>query len=136
MNTAVRNTLAFLAGFVALALAKYVATKLGNAVIPPPAGVDLSTMEGFKAAIPLYQATQWLPVFFEHAMGSLIGGAVAAFLAASHRMKLALGIGALHMAGGLTAALMLPFPTWVVLVDLVCMYLPMAWIGGKLGSRD
>ena len=135
MNAAVRNTLAVIAGFFALAMAKYVATKLGNAVIPPPAGVDLSTMEGFKAAIPLYSATQWLPVFFEHAVGSLVGGAVAALVAVSHRMKLALGIGALHMVGGLVAASMLPFPMWVVAVDLVAMYLPMAWLGGKLGSR-
>jgi hypothetical protein len=37
------------------------------------------------------------------------------------------------MIGGLAAALMLPFPIWVVVVDLVAMYLPMAWIGGKLG---
>ena len=135
MNAAIRNTLAVIAGFVALALAKYVAIKLGNAVIPPPAGVDLSTVDGFKAAIPLYEAKQWLPVFFEHAMGSLAGGFVTAYVAASHRMTLALGIGALHMAGGLVAALMLPFPTWVVAIDLVAMYLPMAWIGGKLGSR-
>lgn len=70
MNAAVRNTLAFLGGFVALAVAKYAATALGNAVIPPPAGVDLSTIEGFKAAIPLYEAKQWIPAFFEHAVGS------------------------------------------------------------------
>ena len=135
MNAAIRNTLAVIAGFVALAAAKYLATKLGNSVIPPPAGVDLSTMDGFKAAIPLYETRQWLPAFFEHAMGSMAGGAVAAYVAASHRMTLALAIGALHMAGGLVAALMLPFPVWVIVVDLVAMYLPMAWIGGKLGSR-
>lgn len=135
LNSTVRNILAFLAGFVALAVAKYVAIKLGAAVIPPPAGVDLSTMDGFKAAIPLYEVRQWLPVFFEHAVGSMAGGAVAALLAASHPMRLALGIGALHMAGGIAAALMLPFPVWVVTIDLLVMYLPMAWIGGKLGSR-
>ena len=135
MNAALRNTLAVIAGVVALVTAKYVAIKLGNAVIPPPAGVDLSTMDGFKAAIPLYEAKQWLPAFFEHAVGSMAGGAVAALIAASHRMTLAMGIGALHMLGGLVAALMLPFPTWVIVVDLVVMYLPMAWVGGKLGSR-
>jgi hypothetical protein len=135
MNAALRNTVAVIAGFVALAVAKYLAIKLGNAVIPPPAGVDLSTMDGFKAAIPLFEAKQWLPAFFEHAMGSLAGGAVTAFVAVSHRMKLALVIGALHMVGGMAAALLLPFPIWVVVIDIVAMYLPMAWIGGKLGSR-
>ena len=134
MNTAARNTLAFIAGFIALAAAKYVATKAGNAVIPPPAGADLSTIESFKAAIPLYEARHWIPAFFEHAVGSMAGGAVAALVAASHRMRLALGIGALHMVGGIAAALMLPIPIWVTVVDLVAMYLPMAWIGAKLGS--
>jgi hypothetical protein len=134
MNAAVRNSLAFVGGFVVLALAKQGATALGNAAIPPPAGVDFSTIEGFTAAVPLYEAKQWIPAFFEHAVGSMAGGAAAAFLAVSHRMKLALGIGALHMAGGIAAALALPLPAWVVALDLVAMYLPMAWIGGKLGA--
>jgi len=31
---------------------------------------------------------------------------------------------------------MVPFPAWVVTLDLVAMYLPMAWIGGTLvGGR-
>lgn len=105
MTATVRNTLAVVGGFVALAAAKYAAILLGNAAIAPPTGVDLSTIEGFTAA---------------------------AFLAVSHRMKLALGIGALHMVGGIAAAVMLPFPVWVVAVDLVAMYLPMAWVGGRL----
>lgn len=135
MSAAVRNTLAFLGGFVALGVAKYAATALGNAVIPPPPGVDLSTIEGFTAAVPLYEAKQWIPAFFEHAVGSMAGGAAAAFLAVSRRMTLALGIGALHMAGGVAAALMVPFPAWVVALDLVAMYLPMAWIGGRMGAE-
>jgi len=135
MNPAVRNTLAFLGGVGALAVAKYGATVLGSAVIPPP-GVDLSTTAGFTAAIPLYEAKHWMPAFFEHAVGSLVGGATVAFLAASHRIGLALGIGALHLVGGVAAAMMLPLPTWVVAVDLVAMYLPMAWIGGLLGRRS
>lgn len=134
MTPAVRNTLAFLGGVLVLAVAKYGATILGSAVIPPPPGVDLSTVEGFTAAIPLYEARHWLPAFFEHAVGSMAGGAAAAALAVSHRMRLALVIGALHMAGGVAAAMMLPFPTWVVAVDLVAMYLPMAWVGGRLAD--
>lgn len=126
--------MAFVGGVVALGVAKYAATVVGNGVIPPPAGVDLSTIDGFKAAIPLYEARHWLPAFFEHAVGSMVGGAAAAVLAASHRMKLALAVGALHMAGGVAAALMLPIPSWVVIIDLVVMYLPMAWVGAKLGS--
>ena len=134
MNAVVRNVLAVIAGIVALAAAKYVATALGNWVIPPPAGADLSTIEGFRAAIPLFEAKQWLPAFFEHAVGSLAGGAAAAYVAASHRLKLAVGIGVLHMAGGIAAAMMLPMPTWVVATDFFVMYVPMAWFGGTLAA--
>jgi len=134
LSVTVRNTLAFLAGVVALAVAKSAGISLGNAVIPPPPGVDLSTIDGFRAAIPLFEAKQWLPAFFEHSAGSMAGGIVAAGLAASHRMKLALGVGTLHILGGIAAALMLPLPTWVVIVDLVAMYFPMAWLGGTLGT--
>ena len=134
MNATVRSLLAFLAGLVALAIAKYAATKLGAAIIPPPAGADLSTLEGFTAALPLFEAKHWIPAFFEHAVGSVAGGAAAALVAVRHKMKLALSIGALHMLGGVVAAAMLPIPVWVTVLDLVAMYLPMAWIGGRLAK--
>jgi hypothetical protein len=134
LNATLRSLLAFLAGFVALLIAKYAATKLGGAVIPPPAGADLSTIEGFQAALPLYEVKHWLPAFFEHAVGSMAGGAVAALVAVHHKMSLAVSIGALHMLGGIVAAVMLPIPVWVTVVDLVAMYLPMAWIGGRITS--
>lgn len=135
MRPLVRNTLAFVAGLVALAGMKSLATTMGLALIPPPAGADLSTMDGFRAAIPLYEAKHWIPAFFEHSAGSMAGGATVAFLAVSHRMTLAVAIGALHMAGGIAAALMLALPAWVVVADLAAMYIPMAWIGGGLGIR-
>jgi hypothetical protein len=135
VNPTLRNVLAFIAGLIALGLGKYLATALGSAIIPPPAGADLSSLDSFKTSIALFEAKHWIPAFFEHAAGSLIGGLVAAWLAASHKMKFALGVGAVHLLGGIAAAAMLPFPTWVVALDLTVMYLPMAWLGGKLGSR-
>lgn len=91
-------------------------------------------MEGFKAALPLFEAKHWIPAFFEHAVGSMAGGAVAALVAVRHKVGLALSIGGLHLVGGIVAAIMLPIPVWVTALDLVAMYLPMAWIGGRLGK--
>ena len=87
-------------------------------------------------ALPDTTAATRKVVRHEHVETLVIGGGVAAIVAASHRMKLALGIGALHMIGGIAAVLMLPIPIWVSVVDLVAMYLPMAWIGGLLGSQS
>lgn len=39
------------------------------------------------------------------------------------------------MIGGIAAAFMIPAPAWFVVLDLAVAYLPMAWIGGKLGDR-
>ncbi|MBK8149062.1 MAG: hypothetical protein IPK58_12850 [Acidobacteria bacterium] len=136
MKNVVRNVIAFIAGLIALMIAKYVVTKIGGALIPPPAGVDLSTLEGFKAAMPLFETKHWVTPFMEHSAGSLAGGLVAALIAGSHKMKLALGMGALHLIGGITAAAMLPVPVWFSAPDLIVAYIPMAWIGGNLGDRS
>ena len=132
----VRNIIAVVAGVAALMAGKWVATKLGLALIPPPAGSDLTTPEGFQAAIPLFELKNWITPFFEHAVGSFAGGFVAALVAGSHKMKFGIAIGALHMLGAIVAVAMLPIPIWFSALDLTIAYLPMAWIGAKLASRD
>jgi hypothetical protein len=134
LKTIIRNILAFVAGVIALAIVKTLVIKVGGALIPSPPGVDLSTVEGFKAALPLFEVKHWVTPFLEHSLGSMAGAAVAALIAANHKMKLALGIGFLHLLGGIAATALLPFPTWVIVVDLTFAYIPMAWIGGKMGA--
>lgn len=136
MKSIVRNVLAFIAGLIVLAVMKMIVTKIGNLVIPPPAGIDLSTVEGWKAAMPLFETKHWLTPFLEHSIGSFSGGLVVALLAATQKTKLAIAIGVLHLLGGIIAAAMLPIPVWFSVLDLVVAYVPMAWFGGKIGSRS
>ena len=72
--------------------------------------------------------------FLAHALGTLVGAAAAAMIAASHKMTIALGIGVFYLLGGILAATMIPAPMWFIVLDLVVAYIPMAWFGGKLGS--
>lgn len=44
-------------------------------------------------------------------------------------------VGAFFLLGGLVNTFMLPAPLWFGVLDLLCAYLPMAWIGGSLGRR-
>ncbi len=60
---------------------------------------------------------------------------LAALLAVSHKMKFALGIGILFLAGGIINVFMLPSPTWFTVVDLVGAYIPVAYIAGKLVAK-
>jgi hypothetical protein len=39
------------------------------------------------------------------------------------------------MLGGITNAFLLPAPIWFIALDIVLAYLPMAWLGGKLGTK-
>ena len=50
-------------------------------------------------------------------------------IAATYRTSLAYAIGAAFLAGGISAAWMIPAPIWFIVLDLVGAYIPMSWIG-------
>lgn len=107
---------------------------VSGSVIPPPEGVDVTTAEGLEAGMHLMEAKHFIMPFLAHALGVLVGSVLAAMIAATHKMKFALGIGAFFLLGGIAAANMIPSPTWFIAVDLIFAYLPMGWIGGKIGT--
>jgi hypothetical protein len=73
--------------------------------------------------------------FLAHALGTLVAAFLAAWLAASRRMAMALLVGVFSLAAGISAVMMLPAPMWFNVVDLVGAYLPMAALGGTLAVR-
>ena len=103
---------------------------------PPPADVNPQDMESIKAHINDYSFVQMLPPFLAHAIGTLVGAFLASLIAASHKMKFAIGIGVWFFFGGSVMVYMIPeTPLWFMLIDLGLAYIPMAIIGGKLGNR-
>jgi hypothetical protein len=135
MNPVLRNILAFIAGAIFGSVVNMSIIEISSLVIPPPPGADVSTMEGLSASMGLFQPQHFLMPFLAHALGTLAGAWLAALLAASHKMGLALGIGVLFLAGGISAVVMLPAPLWFEVLDLLLAYIPMAWIGGRLALR-
>lgn len=134
MNPLARNLLAVVAGFVAGSIVNMGLIMVSGSIIAPPAGADVTTTEGLKASMHLFEPKHFLFPFLAHALGTLAGAIVAALLAASRKRQLALVVGVLFLAGGVTAVSMLPSPLWFNVVDLVGAYLPMAWLGGRLGA--
>lgn len=82
----------------------------------------------------LLELKHFIAPFLAHALGSFVGALVAALIAVSHKMGIALGIGAFTMLGGIIAVLMIPAPLWFVAVDIIFAYIPTAWIAGKLAT--
>ncbi len=130
----IRNIIAVIVGILAGGVVNMGIITLGPMVIPPPPGSDMSTMEGVAAAMPLMEAKHFLVPFLAHALGSFVGALVAALTAVSHKMGIALGIGAFTMLGGIYMVYMLPAPLWFEAVDLIFAYIPTAWIVGKLAT--
>lgn len=135
MNPTVRNILAVVAGVVLGSVVNMGTIMLGHVLIPPPEGADLSTAEGFAAALPLLDARHFLAPFLAHALGTLVGAFTTARIAANRELQLAMIIGVVFLAGGIAAANMIPAPTWFIVLDLVAAYLPMAWLGATLALR-
>ena len=130
----VRNILAVIAGIVVGMIVNMGLINLGHAVIALPPGADVSTMEGIARAMPMFGPEQFIFPFLAHAGGTLVGTLVAALIAASHKMKIALGLGVLFLILGIIAVVMLPAPLWYDVIDLLFAYIPMAWIGARLGG--
>lgn len=134
MNPILRNILAILAGIIGGGLLNGGLIHVSDSIIPPPTGVDVTDMESLKTSMHLFGPEHFIFPLLAHALGTLAGATIAAWLAASHQMKIALGIGAFFLLGGIAAASMLPAPTWFVALDLIAAYLPMGWLGGKLAG--
>ncbi|MFN8116941.1 MAG: hypothetical protein U0W65_12565 [Bacteroidia bacterium] len=136
MNPTVRNILGVLVGVIAGGVLNMGIITISGSIIPPPEGVDVTTAEGLKAGIHLFEPKHFLMPFLAHALGALLGAFIAAKISTKHPMRFALGVGAWNLFGGIMAATMIPAPIWFILVDLIGAYIPMAYIAGKLATKN
>ncbi|MFN4289941.1 MAG: hypothetical protein ACK4E7_03560 [Permianibacter sp.] len=135
MNNTLRNSLAFLAAVILGMIVNGSLITISAQAIPPPAGVDVTQAESLAANIHRFEPKHFLMPFLAHALGTLAGAIAVTLLAASQQKKLALGIGALFLIGGVMAAFMIPAPVWFIGLDLLAAYLPMALLGFVLAKR-
>ena len=132
MNPILRNVLALFAGAIIGSAVNMGLIMLGPTMIPPPEGVDQTTIEGLKASMSLLEVKHFIFPWLAHALGVLVGAMVACMLGASHYHILTLLIALLFFAGGLSMVIQIPPPTWFAITDLGFAYFPMAWLGKKI----
>ena len=132
MNPIIKNILAVIAGWFGGSIVNMGLVKVGHMVFPME-GVDPNDMDTLAAVIPTLSFEYFIFPFLAHALGTLAGSIIACRIAATHKMKMALVVGVLFLIGGIMVNYMMPGPTWFTVTDLVVAYIPMAWIGGKIG---
>ena len=135
MRGFLKGLLAVVLGLVAGSAVNMGLVLLGAQLVPPPAGVDTSTAEGLKAAMPLLQARHFLFPFLAHALGTFAGALVATWVVGRVNRLPALLIGLLFLVGGIASCFMLPAPRWFEVLDVVLAYLPLAWLGYLLAKK-
>ncbi len=134
MNPIIKNILAVIAGWLAGSIINMGLIQTGHTLIPIE-GIDPNDMEALASVMPTLESKYFIFPFLAHALGTLVGAAVAGLIAASHKMKFSLGIGVLFLLGGIMVNYMLPGPTWFTIIDILLAYIPMAWIGWKIAEK-
>jgi hypothetical protein len=131
MNPILKNLLAILAGCIIGMFVNMGILMLFGNLIHPPEGVDVTNSESIKNGIHLFEFKHFIGPFLAHAGGTLVGALVAAKLAATNKFKIAIGIGFFFLLGGIASAMMIPAPTWFIIMDLALAYIPMGWLASK-----
>jgi hypothetical protein len=133
MHPILRNIIAVIAGIVFGGLVNSAIIMVSGNIIPPPNGVDVTTQEGLKASMHLFEPKHFIFPFLAHAVGTFIGAYVAARIA-TKKILLAMLIGFFFLFGGIWMIVILPSPIWFTLVDLAGAYLPVAYFAGRIAK--
>lgn len=135
MKPIIANGLAIIAGVVIGSIVNMCIIMVSSYIIPPPDGADVTTMEGLKASLHLFQPRHFILPFLAHALGTLSGAFVATVIAANRKMTFALIVTLFFLAGGIANVLTLPSPTWFTMLDLTVAYIPMGYLGARLAIK-
>ena len=130
-----RNIIALILGLFLGGMINMLIINNGGGFIAPPEGVNPNDIESIKENMHLYTPIHFIIPFLAHAMGTFIGALITSLIAVSIRMYLAIGVGCCFLIGGIMMVLMLPSPLWFNIIDLCLAYLPMGWLGWKIGSK-
>jgi len=132
MNKILQNILAVLAGLIIGSSVNMGIIVISPSIIPPPEGVDVSSMESLIANMHLFEPKQFIMPFLAHALGTFAGAFFAAAIAKTFRLGFALIIGAFFLIGGIANIMMMPSPMWFTVLDLCVAYIPMGYLAYRL----
>jgi hypothetical protein len=129
-----KSILAIIAGIVTGSLVNIGIIYLGGAIFGLPEGMDLADAESVKAHAGQLTTANLVSTFFAHQLGTFVGAFIAAKIAPFRKMVFALLIGIWFLGCGIYAVSLIPASLWFMVADFA-LYIPSAYIGGKLGSN-
>jgi len=124
----VRNIGAGLAGVLIAMLSVWLVQKIGHAVYPPQADIDLNDIEAMKAYVATLPIGALLFVVASYFIGTTVGTCIACTIGTMLPRIYALLIGCLMLVATTMNVMMIPHPTWFILAAVVAIVVG-AWLG-------
>lgn len=129
-----RSVLAVIAGFVAASAVMMLIESANGRVLYPELGKmaeGMTDREAIRALLANAPVGAFLVVLVGWALGSLVGGFLAAWIARNAPVGHALVLGGLLTLAGIANNLMIPPPGWFWIPSLA-VFLPAAYAGARL----
>ena len=122
-----------IAGLIAGGIVIYLIQMISARQYPLPPELDPADVEAMKEHIAGLPVGAFLYIILAWAMGALVGGFIAGIIIREKAVLYAVIIGAILMSFGFINLIMVPHPVWFWFAGMA-VFLPFAWLGGKLGS--
>ena len=123
-----RNIGAGLAGVLIAMLSVWLVQKIGHAVYPPPANLDLNDLEAMKSYVGGLPIGAFLFVVASYFIGTAVGTCVACAIGTMLPRIYALLVGCLMLVATAMNVMMIPHPTWFIVLAVVALVIG-AWLG-------
>ncbi|GAA4757394.1 MULTISPECIES: hypothetical protein [Flavobacterium] len=136
MNPTIKNILVVIAGLFIGSVVNMLIIIGGTSILGLPEGIESNSVESIKNGIHLFEPKHFLTPFLAHVIGTLTGAFIATKYGVSKKMVLAMIVGGLFLLGGISNSFSIPAPIWFNLLDLVVAYIPMTYLGYKLGTKE
>jgi hypothetical protein len=133
MPNVIRSILGVVAGLVLAFVVISAIEYCGHLIYPLPPGVDATNLESLKAAMANVPTGALLFVLGAWALGSFLGGWLAAFIARFGHVAHALMVGGVLMLMAIVNLLLFPHPVWFWVLSFVVI-LPVACLGGRIAA--
>jgi hypothetical protein len=128
-----RNILSIVAGVLVGIIVLFCVELTGHLISPPPA-INFNDIEAMKAYTANAPSIVFIMLIAAYMAGSFVGGLVAGTIAKQKKLDNALSVGGILLGLGTYNLFSLPHPMWVVVSGII-VFIPFAWIGGKLAEN-
>lgn len=135
MNSTLKSFLIIIVSLIFGSIVNMGIVMISGSIIELPAGADVTTVEGLKESLHLFEPKHFIFPFLAHALGTLAGAMFTYKFSGNNGKNNAMLIGVIFLIFGTINVFMLPAPMWFNVVDLVGAYIPMAYIGIRLSKK-